>query len=226
MKQADSFAALPKTMHFRVWKMSITSRVAILFLLLVILPMAGTAWMIEEGWLLQDLAKRKSPRPEWLIALSDTLRKMNEKRRPGLSWLIDLASIFMELGKNKDLKAVLARSKLDDPRVPAGLRYRCAVLWPNLLQPESAPIRQAGSENPLRVSAAFSYLPGMGGEKYAVRPPSSKRDSSSMTMDRLSHQTDAKGCTHLIDRALEILLFWLSLFPPASMTIRVSPRLA
>jgi len=53
-------------------------------------------------------------------------------------WLIDLASIFMELGKNKDAEAVLARSKLNNPRVRPDLRYRGAVLWLNLLQPEPA----------------------------------------------------------------------------------------
>ena len=52
IKQADTSAISPKTVYFRVWKMSMTSRVAILLLLLVVLPMTGTAWMIEVGWLL------------------------------------------------------------------------------------------------------------------------------------------------------------------------------
>jgi tetratricopeptide (TPR) repeat protein len=53
-------------------------------------------------------------------------------------WLVDLADVLLELGKNREARAAMARTALSDKKIPADVRFRGATLWLHLQRPRQA----------------------------------------------------------------------------------------
>ncbi|PIE64073.1 MAG: hypothetical protein CSA26_09930 [Desulfobacterales bacterium] len=83
---------------------------------------AGMLWRVEEQL-------------EKTIKL---LRKSVAGKKVEQLWLIDLASVLLDANREKEVAPVMKRTRLADKTVSNQLRYRGAVIWLNLQQPENA----------------------------------------------------------------------------------------